>query len=137
MKNVYLMGQITFPYPTWMKGVAFFLIFLWAPFSFLRKYWQFQMIDIEMVMQPFCIGLVILYFSKEKKDDERIHYLKFRALAFAVINGLLLSWVITKFLDNWNYNVKVDYVHPISASLFLVVTIAIAYARLFYLKTKI
>jgi len=47
-----------------------------------------------MAAQSLCIGFVILHFSKEKIDDERIHYLKFRALAFAVMNGLLLSWLI-------------------------------------------
>lgn len=130
------MSQISFPYPGWMRLVASFLIFLWAPYSFLRKYWQFELLDIEMATQPICIGLVILFFSKERHDDERVHYLKFRAFAFAIINGLLISWLITKFLHNWNYSVTMDYVHPISASLFLVVTIIIAYARFFYLKRK-
>lgn len=89
-----------------------------------------------MAAQPICIGLVILYFSGEKVDDERIHYLKFRALAFAVINGLLISWLITKYLYNWNYSVKEDFIYPISTSIFLIVTIVLAYARLFYLKAN-
>ena len=84
-----------------MKGVAFLLIFVWIPFPFLREFWAFDMV-IEMATQPICIGLLILYFSKAKVDDERIHYLKFRALAFAVRIGLLLSWILTKFLNNWN-----------------------------------
>jgi hypothetical protein len=130
------MSQITFPYPSWTKSVAFFLIFVWAPFSFFRKYLAFDLIDIEMAAQPVCIGLVILFFSREKSDDERIHYLKFRALAFAVLNGLILSWLITKVLYNWNYSVKHDYTYPISASVFLIITIITAYARLFYLKAR-
>lgn len=128
------MSQITFPYPSWTKSIALVLSFLWAPFSFLRKYWAFDLIDIEMAAQPISIGLIMLYFSKERIDDERIHYLKFRALAFAVMNGLLLSWLITKFVYNWNYSVKEDLIYPISTSTFLIVTIGLAYARLFYLK---
>lgn len=128
------MSQITFPYPSWTRSIALILIFIWAPFSFFRKYWAFDLIDIEMAAQPICIGLVILYFSREKIDDERIHYLKFRALAFAVINGLLISWLITKYLYDWNYTVKEDLIHPISTSIFLIITVIVAYARLFYLK---
>jgi len=131
------MNQISFPYPRWMKSVSLFLILFWAPFSFLRKYWLFDMIDIEMAAQPVSIGLVILFFSKENMDDERIHFLKFRALAFAILNGLLISWLITKFVYNWNYSVNENYVYPISASVFLIFTIIFAYARLFYLKSRI
>jgi hypothetical protein len=130
------MSQITFPYPGWMRSIAWILIVVWAPFSFIRKYWLFDLVDIEMLLQPVSIALVILFFSKEKIDDERIHYLKFRALAFAVLNGLLISWLITKFIYNWNYSVTEDLVNPISASLFLIVTIIMAYARLFYLKSR-
>jgi hypothetical protein len=96
----------------------------------------FDLIDIEMALQPLSIGLVILYFSKEKIDDERIHYLKFRALAFAMINGLLLSWLTTKFLYGQQYNVGHDLVHAVSTSYFLIITIVIAYGRLFYLRAR-
>jgi hypothetical protein len=130
------MNQITFPYPSWMRFVALFLIFIWAPSSFFRKYYVFDLIDIEMALQPLSIGLVILYFSKEKIDDERIHYLKFRALAFAMINGLLLSWLTTKLLFGQQYNVEHDLVHAVSTSYFLIITIVIAYGRLFYLKAR-
>jgi hypothetical protein len=104
--------------------------------AFFRKYYVFDLIDIEMALQPLSIGLVILYFSKEKVDDERIHYLKFRALAFAMINGLLLSWLTTKLLFGQQYSVEHDLVHPVSTSHFLIITIAIAYGRLFYLKSR-
>lgn len=130
------MSQITFPYPMWTKLIALVLIFVWAPFSFARKYFAFDLVDIEMATQPICIGLVILYFSQGKFDDERVHYLKFRALAFAVINGLLLSWLITKVVYNWNYSVEENYTYPISASIFLIVTIILAYARLYFLKAR-
>jgi hypothetical protein len=131
-----MMKQITFPYPNWIRGFGFFLILVWGPFSFFRKYFLFDLMDPEMLMQPMSIGLVMLYFSKEKIDDERIHFLKFRALAFAVINGLLLSWVVTKFLYDRNYSVEKDFVHPISTSVFLMITILLAYGRLFYLKSR-
>jgi hypothetical protein len=130
------MSQITFPYPSWTKPIALVLIFAWAPFSFLRKYFFFDLMDVEMATQPICIGLVILFFSQGKVDDERIHYLKFRALAFAILNGLILSWLTTKLLYNWNYSVKNSYTHPISASVFLIITITIAYARLYFLKAR-
>jgi hypothetical protein len=96
----------------------------------------FDLLDFEMAAQPICIGLVILFFSKGKVDDERIHYLKFRALAFAVLNGLILSWLLTKVLYNWNYSVKDSYSHPISASVFIIITIVLAYLRLHFLKNK-
>ena len=130
------MSAITFPYPNWVRTFGYFLIFIWAPFSFFRKYFLFDMIDLEMAMAPLAIGLVMLYFSKEKIDDERIDYLKFRALAFAMINGLILSWLATKFMYNWNYTVKTDLIHPIPATLFIVLTIILAYARLYYLKAR-
>lgn len=130
------MSQITFPYPSWTKPIALVLIFIWAPFSFLRKYFLFDLMDVEMAAQPICIGLVILFFSKGKVDDERIHYLKFRALAFAVLNGLILSWLLTKVLYNWNYSVKDSYSHPVSASVFIIITIVLAFLRLHFLKNK-
>jgi hypothetical protein len=75
------------------------MIFVWAPFSFLRKYFLFDLMDAETT-QPICIGLIILFFSQGKADDERIHYLKFRALAFAVLNALILTWLLNKVLYN-------------------------------------
>jgi hypothetical protein len=130
------MGQISFPYPAWTRTAALILIFVWAPFVFLRKLLAFDIFDIEVITEPICVGMIILFFSKEKVDDERIHYLKFRALAFAAINSAILCWVMTKLLFNWDYSVSTDKLYPMSASMYIILMISLAYARLFYLKMK-
>lgn len=75
-----------------------------------------------------------IIFSKGK-DDERAHQLKFKALAFVAINGLIISWLLTKVIYNWDYNVANRKVYP-TATLYLILTIGIAYGRLFYFKRQ-
>jgi hypothetical protein len=128
--------HLTFPYPKWVRTAAFLLI-PWGVFSFLRKYYLFDLVDPEMFLAPVSIAMVLLYFAKSRKDDERIHYLKFQALAFAVLQGLWLTWIVVKVTRNWQYSVHTDLVYPVPASLFIIISISTAYLRLKYLQKRL
>lgn len=45
-------------------------------------------------------GFCFIFFSKEKRDDERIHMLKFRALTYGVPAGLMITHLVNYFYFN-------------------------------------
>lgn len=86
-----------FAYSYQMKIVGILLI-CWGIYSFSSKYLQFHLVDFTLLTGLSCWGLVFIFFSKEKIDDERIHQLKFRALTWAVPVGLFITHLINYFL---------------------------------------
>ena len=86
-----------FSYSYKMKFVGILLI-CWGIYSFYLKYHQFHLVDLNLLAGLSCWGLVFIFFSKEKIDDERIHQLKFQALTWAVPVGLCVTHLINYFL---------------------------------------
>jgi hypothetical protein len=76
-----------------MKIVGILLI-CWGIYSFSSKYRQLHLVDLNLLAGLSCWGLVFIFFSKEKIDDERIHQLKFQALTWAVPTGLFITHLI-------------------------------------------
>lgn len=77
-------------------------------------------------------GLVFIFFSKEKQDDEMVQSLKFKALTIAVI-------VAFGFTHLYNYiflNRGNAIVLSISAYQFLTLTLVIALGYFYYLRYK-
>jgi len=79
-----------------MKLVGILCI-LWGFFSFFSKYWTYQLWDINLITGLSCWGLIFIFFSREKIDDERIQQFKFQAVTWAVPVGLFITHLINYF----------------------------------------
>lgn len=131
MKNTFAV----FAYSYKMKVVGLLLI-LWGIYSFASKYWQFNLIDLNLLSSLSCWGLVFIFFSKEKIDDERVHQAKFQALAWAVPVGLFITHLI-----NYAFLAKPEpdsgiLIDSISAYHSLVLILLLALGVFHYLKFK-
>jgi len=73
---------------------------LWGIISFVIKLRSVGLYDINMLSGLLSWGFCFLFFSKEKRDDERIHMLKFHALAYGVPMGLMVTHLINYFYFN-------------------------------------
>lgn len=132
---------IVFAYSYKMKVVGLLLIG-WGMFSFLFKYWRYQVVDLNLVTGLLCWGLVFIFFSKEKTDDERIHQLKFQALTWALPVGLFITHLINYlFLSNYFF---LNELQPDSGKLYqsisayqsLVIILLLALGVFHYLKPR-
>ncbi|WAC13011.1 hypothetical protein [Dyadobacter pollutisoli] len=88
------LNVFAYSYPMKIVGI---LLIGWGIYSFSSKYLQFHLVDLNLLAGLCCWGLVFIFFSKEKIDDERIHQLKFRALTWAVPVGLFVTHLINYF----------------------------------------
>ena len=111
---------------------------LWGVFSFFKKYMNYAIWDINLISGLICWGLCFIFFSKERPDDERIHYLKFRALTWGLPTGLLITHLINYFFLNQEEPNSSTYVQSISAysSFAIVLIIAICTFRFFKYKDE-
>jgi hypothetical protein len=128
MKNTFTV----FAYSYKMKLVGILLI-LWGIFSFASKYRQFHVVDYNLLSGLICWGLIFIFFSKEKIDDERIHQVKFQALTWAVPIGLSITHLINYFLLSADAGKLMD---SISAYHSLVMILMLALGLFHYLKYK-
>ncbi len=85
-----------FSYSYRMKIVGIVCI-LWGVYSFFFKYWRHQLWDMHLITGLSCWGLIFIFFSKEKIDDERIQQLKFQALTWAFPTGMFITHLINYF----------------------------------------
>jgi hypothetical protein len=86
MKNLF--GVFAYSYHLKIVGI---LLILWGMYSFIANYWLHQIADLNLLTGLSSWGLVFIFFSKEKVDDERIHQMKFQALTWALPVGLILN----------------------------------------------
>ncbi|TDE18007.1 hypothetical protein [Dyadobacter psychrotolerans] len=124
-----------FAYSHKMKIVGILLI-LWGIYSFSSKYWQFHLVDLNLLTGLFCWGLVFIFFSKEKTDDERIHQVKFQALTWAVPAGLSITHLINYFLLSKPEPDSEKLIESIPAYHSLVIILLLALGLFHYLKYK-
>lgn len=125
----------TFAYSYRMKVVGVLLI-IWGIYSFSSKYWQFDIIDLNLLSSLFCWGLVFIFFSKEKIDDERVHQAKFQALAWSVPLGLFVTHLINYFLLSKPEPDSQTLIDSISAYHSLALILLLALGVFHYLKFK-
>ncbi|GAA4433021.1 hypothetical protein GCM10023091_06050 [Ravibacter arvi] len=123
-----------FAYSHKMKIVGTLLI-IWGIYAFISKYRQHDLLDLNLLSGLSCWGLVFIFFSKEKIDDERIHQVKFQALAWAVPAGLVITHLINYFfLSQEPASGKLT--GSISAYQSLVIILLLAFGLFHYLKYK-
>jgi len=127
------MKQNSFPYARWVKilGIA---IIAAGVVSFFIKYSNKGMADFNELAIGFSWGLVFIFFSKEKTDDEMIHALKFKALTRAIIVAFSITHLYNYLFLNWRFKREKDIILSISAYQFLAITLLIATGLFYYLK---
>jgi CDP-diglyceride synthetase len=129
MKNTFSV----FAYSYWMKIVGILLI-VWGIYRFFSNYREYDVIDLNLISSLSCWGLVFIFFSKEKTDDERIHQMKFQALTWAVPIGLFATHLINYwFLGKSEYNSS-SIMDSISAYHALLLILLLAFGLFHYLK---
>ncbi len=132
MKNSF---SSAFIYPYWMK-IFGLLIILAGIGIFIYRISKFDILDLTGVSFPLAMGLVFIFFSKEKDFDERIAFLKFKALAVAVPIAAAIVMAINYSQNFQNYSIETDSWFSISAFEYLSITLLIAMGWFYYLKYK-
>lgn len=124
-----------FIYPSGMKFLGLAMIFF-AILIFVYRITTYNIMDTAGASFPIAFGLILIFFSREKDQDERTVYLKFKALAL----GVPLAAVITmgiNYLHNFNgYSIETDSWYSISAFEYLTVALLLALVSFYYLRYK-
>lgn len=130
------MRQNSFPYSYWTKILGI-VIALAGVFSFFQKYFKKGIIDFNELAVGLSWGLVFIFFSKEKAEDEMMQSLKFKALTRAIIMAFFITHLYNYLFLNWYFKRGSDIIHSISAYQFLAITLIIATASFYYLKRQV
>ena len=130
------MKQNPFPYSYWTKILGV-LIIIAGIVSFYVQYHKKGVYDFNEIAVGLSWGLVFIFFSKERTDDELIRSLKFKALAKAIIVAFSLTHLYNYVFLNWRLEREKDMILSISAYQFLALTLIIATGYFYYLKHKI
>ena len=124
-----------FIYPQWAKVLgAFFLLF--ALGGFFYRISQYDVFDLAGASFPFAMGLMLIFFSREKMVDERIAYLKFKALATAIPIAGLITMLINYRFNYAGYSIQTDSWFSISAFEFLSIALLLAIGNFYWLQHK-
>ncbi len=124
-----------FTYSYRMKIVGTLLI-CWGIYAFFSKYRQYDLVDLNLLSSLSCWGLVFIFFSKEKIDDERVHQVKFQSLTWAVPTGLFITHLINYFFLGQAEPDSGKLIGSISAYESLVIILLLAFGLFHYLKYK-
>jgi hypothetical protein len=128
------MEKKIFPYAPWTKGFGL-LIVLIGIISFFSRHRKTGVFDYNEIAIGVCFGFLFIFFSREKTDDEMIHYLKFKALTRAIIMTFFLTHLYNYIFLNWHFKRESDRILSISAYQFLAITLIIA-TGIFYFQKK-
>jgi hypothetical protein len=127
------MKQSAFPYSYWTKVLGLMIIIA-GVVSFFMQYHKKGIFDPNELAIGFSWGLVFIFFSREKTDDEMIQGLKFKALARAIVVAFFITHLYNYIFLNWRFKRETDIILSISAYQFLALTLIIATASYYYLK---
>ena len=125
----------TLMYPRWTKWIGWALI-LWAVSFFLYRSLHYGVVDVVGASFPVAMGLILIFFSREKEFDERIVYLKFKSLALSVPMTAILVSLINYSRNFSSYSVETDSWYSISAFEFLSITLIVSIGLFHYLRYK-
>ena len=110
----------TFIFPRIMKIVGCLMI-LFALIIMLLVYIRKGVLDFVIPAGVVGPGLMMIFFSREKIDDERIHQLKFRSL----VAGFVAAYLLT---IGW---------HTMTSHDFVVLALTISLTAFYYLRFKL
>lgn len=127
------MSQNPFPYSYWTKILGL-LIIIAGIVSFFLQYHKKGVYDFNELAVGLSWGLLFIFFSKEKTDDEMIRSLKFKALATALIVAFSITHLYNYLFLNWRFEREKDMILSISAYQFFALALLIATGYFYYLK---
>ncbi len=125
----------TFMYPGWFRILGIILI-LAGILVFVRRVVTYDIVDFAGGSFPVAMGLMMIFFAREKDFDERIAFLKLKALAAAIPIAAFITMGIN-YLENFEgYSIETESWFSISAFECLTITLLIAIGWFQYLKFK-
>jgi len=122
-------------YPYWGRFFGLFLILIGILIFFVRVN-RYDIVDLAGLSFPLAIGLMMVFFSKEKDFDERIAYLKFKSLTVAVPIAAIATMLINYVRNFTGYSIETDSWFSISAFEYLTMALLIAIGWFHYLKIR-
>ncbi|UBM57798.1 hypothetical protein LAG90_13370 [Marinilongibacter aquaticus] len=123
-------------YEYWAKVLGL-LIILFFGLVFYSRFSNQGILDFNGLAMGISLGLLLIFFSKEKKEDEMVRSLKFKALSRAVIVAFFGTYLFNYLFLNWNFDRQTDLTQSISAYEFLAVSLLLAIVFYQYFKYKI
>lgn len=127
------MAQQPFPYSYWSKILGLIIIALGIA-SFFMKHARKDIYDVNEIAIGLSWGLVFIFFSKEKTEDEMMQGLKFKALTRGIIIAFFITHLYNYIFLNWRFKSANDIILSISAYQFMALTLLLATAGFYYLK---
>lgn len=91
------MTKVLFPYHPAVKILGVLLLLFACTGIIYKILNQHDDSSLTPGLQVFSLGLIFIFFSKEKHDDERIHQLKFQSLTWGVLTSYFVTLTITYF----------------------------------------
>ncbi|WP_421871003.1 hypothetical protein [Marinoscillum sp.] len=128
-------GLPLFLYPSWMKVLGLLFI-VGGLIIFFHRISQYDIIDFAGLSFPVAVGLTFIFFSRGKEFDERIVFLKFKALAIAVPLVAFATMLINYYFNFEGYSIEADSWFSISAFEYLSLTLIVALGLNQYLLYK-
>ena len=129
------MRQNPFPYSYWTKILGLAIIIA-GIVSFFLQHHKKGVYDFNELAVGLSWGLVFIFFSRERTDDEMVRSLKFKALAIAIIVAFSITHLYNYLFLNWRLERPDDIILSISAYQFLALTLMIATGYFYYLKRQ-
>jgi hypothetical protein len=125
-----------FPYSFWAKILGLAIIAA-GVFMFFLKYQRKDIFDFNELAVGFSWGLVFIFFSKERTDDEMMQGLKFRALARAIIISFFATHLYNYLFLNWKLERPDGIILSISAYQFLAITLLVATGIFYFMRYQV
>lgn len=126
----------SFPYSYWAKILGL-LIIVTGIVSFFVQHHKRGFFDLNELALGLSWGLVFIFFSKEKTDDEMMRGLKFKALARATIIAFFITHLFNYLFLNWHFQRDHDRILSISAYQFLAITLLLATGSFYVIKRQV
>jgi len=130
------MQNNSFPYSYWTKLMGLGIMIAGCV-SFFLQHQRKGIFDFNELAIGLSWGLVFVFFSREKTDDEMMQGLKFKALARAIIVSFFITHLYNYLFLNWDFTRPHDTILSISAYQFLALTLLIATGSFHYLKHQL
>ncbi len=127
------MKHNSFPY-SYRTKILGLLIIIAGVIGFFQQYHKKGIFDTNELAIGLSWGLVFIFFSKERTDDEMIHSLKLKALTRAIIIAFSITHLYNYLFLNWRFRREHDMILSVSAYQFLALTLIIATISFYYLK---
>ncbi|MEQ8473614.1 MAG: hypothetical protein RIC35_20620 [Marinoscillum sp.] len=124
-----------FTYPHWGRALGLIIIAMGIAI-FTYRIIEFGIVDLHGASFPFAMGLMIIFFSRQRDFDERIAYLKFKSLAASIPLAAIIAMLINYSQNFVEYSIETDSWFSISAFQYLSIVMILALGWFHYLKIK-